>query len=135
MAVKKQLYYLGRMQEYDDVFEYYTMIRDEYISYVRDKCDDMNEIKSSYVKKFKMRVDAMAELLGIRSEVDLPANVDKYRKKRTEDAENEKNDNTDEQTTEKTVDEVVVRIPGKVRGNSGAGRKNSKQADSKKRRK
>lgn len=95
MAVKKQLYYLGRMQEYDDVFEYYTMIRDEYISYVRDKCDDMNEIKSSYVKKFKMRVDAMAELLGIRSEVDLPANVDKYRKKRTEDAENEKNDNTD----------------------------------------
>jgi hypothetical protein len=132
MAGKKQVYYLGRMQDYDDVFEYYKMIRDEYISYVQGKCDDMNEARSGYVKRFKKRVDAIAELLGIRSEVDLPANVDKYRRRKPEEDENEKKDNTDGQATEKAADEVDIRVPGKVRGGAGTAGKNNEAAAEKK---
>ena len=127
MAAKKQVYYLGQMQDYDDVFEYYKMIRDEYVSYVQSKCDDMTEVKSSYVRRFKARVDAMAEMLGILADADLPVNIDKYRKKKTEVEENEKKENTDGQATEKTVDEVAVRVPGKVRGRAGTGGTDNEQ--------
>jgi len=127
MAAKKQVYYLGQMQDYDDVFEYYKMIRDEYVSYVQSKCDDMTEVKSSYVRRFKARVDAMAEMLGILADADLPVNIDKYRKKKTEVEENEKKENTDGQANEKTVDEVAVRVPGKVRGRAGTGGADNEQ--------
>ena len=127
MAAKKQVYYLGQMQDYDDVFEYYKMIRDEYVSYVQSKCDEMTEVKSSYVRRFKARVDAMAEMLGILADADLPVNIDKYRKKKTEVEENEKKENTDGQANEKTVDEVAVRVPGKVRGRAGTGGTDNEQ--------
>ena len=93
MAVdkKKPVFFLGNERPWQEVFEYYEMIREAYGSYIAKKCEEMTESKRLYVHGFKERVDNVAKILGIENRMALPDNIDKIRKSRAKETNEEDN--------------------------------------------
>ena len=87
----KPVLFCGIERPWQEVFEYYEMIRDAYNDYVNRRCEVMTDAKRLYVTSFKFRVDSVAELLGIGSKVSLPSNIDKIKNKANKET-NEEND-------------------------------------------
>ncbi len=85
----KPVHFLGYDRPWQEVFEYYDMIREAYNNYVAKKCEIMTESRRLYVTSFKERVDAVANLLGIDNKVSLPVNIDKIQKNKQKEANDE----------------------------------------------
>jgi hypothetical protein len=91
MAIDKSkpILFLGCERSWQEVFEYYDMIRDAYNNYVSKKCEVMTETRRLYVISFKDRVDSVAKLLGIDNRVSLPTNIDKIQKNKQKETNEE----------------------------------------------
>ena len=89
--------FLGTEKSWDDVYEYYMMLSEAYDKYCA-KDVKMTAARKLYITGFKQKVDSTAKALGIRSEVELPDDVKKFKLKKTNEEDGQGQDAVENDT-------------------------------------